>query len=126
MMIKPGMIAHDVAEYFGMDVAEMISPCRDQEHLAARHVAIHLLYAAGWTHVPVGRKLNREHTTVWYWLHKDLSPEDIDAAADICRMRLMKWNPSSPVCPPERAVQNGAQRRATMDDRGFVESQLAR
>lgn len=122
MMVKPGMIAHDVAEYFGMDVAEMVGPCRDREHIAARHVAIHLLHAAGWTHVAIGRKLNREHTTVWYWLHKELSPEDLDASADICRIRLMKWNPSSPCCPPERAVRDGSQRRTDDLENVFVEA----
>lgn len=123
-MVRPAFIAHDVAEYFGMDLVELIGPSRDAEHIAARHVAITMLHNAGWTHVAIGKKLNREHTTVWYWLHRSLSPEDVEAMNDIARMRAMKWNPSSPVCPPERTVRDGSQRRTDDLENVFVEGRL--
>ena len=82
-------IKASVAEHFGLSLAVLCA--RDNSPLAsdARHVAMYLGKAMlGKNNCEIGKRFDRDHTTVIHALRRVASRPDLIAAADAVRARM--------------------------------------
>lgn len=60
--------AEEIAFWHGVEPAAVLGPSRDRRNSRARGDVMRRLRSEGFTSVQIGRWLNRDHSTVLYWV----------------------------------------------------------
>jgi chromosomal replication initiator protein len=72
LSIQTHLVVSAVAEFYGVDVENLLGPSRKWHISNARQVAMYLLYTESYAHslATVGRTFQRRHATVIYSLRR--------------------------------------------------------